>query len=151
MAQRFLADPAKYALGYPVIGKNSEEFNHADPVNIDSNGFLIVATNGVKLMGYYVDDNETMASDNQTVAKIRPNYIYPDGVELVITGDQDATQTDIGAYADLSGTTGAIAINLAASGNGQFLVIGFDPTESGDDDDVVVTCAESQRDGFAQD
>lgn len=134
-----------------IIGNNSEAFATGDPVNIDSNGHLIVATAGVKVIGF-ATDTVTMTSDNETVAKVKPNYIPAQpGVLMVYTADQAAVSADdIGEYADLTGTTGAIQMNLTAGATGQFLVRQIDPEGDGDTDLVVVETAEPQTAGFAQ-
>ena len=148
--QEFRADPGTLGVGYPVIGKNSEAFAEGDGVYIDANGFLAKATTSSKILGY-ATSNLTMDSDNQTVDKVKPGYVYAGDVEMIIGSDQDAVQTDIGAYADYGTiTSGAQELNLVAGTTGQFLVVGFDPYETGDDDQVVVVVAEPQRSAFAQ-
>lgn len=148
MAQKFYQEPEGRGVGFPVIGKNSEQFSKADPVTIDSDGFLTVATAGDKIIGWCTED-VTMASDNQTVAKYKPEYVIASGQLMVISGDQDLTQTDVGAYADISGTTGAIAVNLVAGTSGQLFVWGSDPDQ--DAGEIVVSVAEPQELGFTQD
>ena len=144
---KFLRDPQEESVGVPVIGKNSEAFSVGDAVYIDSDGFLAKATTSSKILGYSIQD-VTMASDNQTVAKVKPLYIYAEGVEVEIDSDQACTQTDIGAYADLGTvTSGAQVLNLAAGATGQFFVLGFDVDDT---DKVVVTVAEPQKFGYAQ-
>lgn len=149
--QDFLHDPAGLGRGYPVIGANSIQFSYADPVYIDTSGWLALITTSSKALGYYVGQGETMASDNQTVAKKTPDYVYAQDVEMIFGSDQDCTQTDIGAYADMGTvTTGAFELNLAAGSSGQFLVLGFDPEAIADNDAVVVVAAENQKDAYAQ-
>lgn len=138
------------SIGTPIIMNNSEVFAYADPVSIDASGHLIVATAGVKVIGYCLEA-KTAASDNETVAKKTVQYLEAPGVEMVYTSDTACTQTDVGAYADLTGTTGAIEINLLAGTTGQFLVKAFDPEVDGDTDLVVVEVAEPQHLGFTQD
>lgn len=151
--QKFLRDPDLLGRGYPVIGVNSAVFAHADPVYIDSNGYLaIVAGANTKFLGYYTGQGITMADDNQTVAKVTPDYVYAWMVEMVYGSDQDCTQTDVGAYADFGTyTTGAYELDLVAGSTGLFLVLGFDPEGDSDDDAVVVTIAEPQRLAFSAD
>jgi hypothetical protein len=136
------------ALTVPVA-KNSAAFAKADPVTIDGDGWLIVATAGTKVMGYAMEDF-TAASDNQTVAKKTPLCCPARGQLMVYTSDQACTQTDVGAYANLAGTTGAITIDLAAGSAGQFIVRGFDPDKDGSTTKVVVMAAEVQDDAYAQ-
>lgn len=131
------------------IAKNSEVFAKADPVTIDSSGWLTVATAGDKVFGYSTEDF-TAASDNQTVAKKSPKCVDVRKCQMVYTSDQACVQTDVGAYADLTGTTGAIQMNLSAGSTGQFLVIDFDPDKDGSTTKVVVEAAEPQVYAFAQ-
>lgn len=149
--QKFYKIPTGVSVMADIVGKNSEEFNPADPVTIDANGQLIVATAGDKVIGFATDDI-TMASDNVTVAKVKPNYIPAQpGVLMVYNSDQaGVVADDVGEYADLTGTTGAIKMDFTAGATGQFLVRQIDPENEGDTDLVVVETAEPQRLAFAQ-
>ena len=150
MAQYFLQDPDGLGTGYPIIGNNSVALAVADAVTIDSDGFLDIASTSGKILGYSLEE-VTMASDNQTVAKVCPKYVYADDVLMVYPSDQACTQTDVGQYADFSSaTSGAQTINLNSGATGQFLVIGFDPKGDGSTSDVVVIAAERTKDGYAQ-
>lgn len=152
MGQRFRHDPAGFGRGYPIIAKNSEAFAYADPVLIDANGWLTVSTTTSKVLGFYTGQGETVASDNQTVDKKTPDYVPAEGIEMVFGSDQDATQTDVGAYADMgTATTGAFQLNLVAGSTGQYFVLGFDPEDDATDNDVVVCVAEPQKAAFTQD
>lgn len=150
--QKFYKIPDNVGAMADIIGNNSAKFSKADPVTIDSAGNLIVATSsGEKILGFCLED-VTMDSDNETVDKYKPSYIpaYP-GVLMVYDSDQDAVLADdIGEYADVTGTTGAIYMNLTAGSTGQFLVRSKDPYEEGDDSVVVVEAAEPQTFAFAQ-
>jgi len=149
--QKFHRDPAGLGVGYPIIGLDSIQFSKADPVYIDSDGLLTLTTGTSKVLGYYTGQGETLTATNSTVAKVCPNYIYALGVDMVFGSDQDCTQTDIGAYADMGTyTTGAFELDLVAGSTGQYLVLGFDPEDESDDDAVVVCCAEPQQLAFAQ-
>lgn len=149
MAQKFYKVSPDVPL-QSALGKNSEAFAAGDPVAHDSNGFLIVATAGIKVLGF-ATDTVTMASDNQTVGLVYVNYVPAvPGVQMQYTADQACTQTDVGAYADLVGTTGAIQINLAAGSSGQFYVVDFDPDKDGTTTEVIVETAEPQVLAFAQ-
>lgn len=151
MSQYFLRVPEKDGVATPVIGKNSEQFSYADPVTIDSNGFLARATSsGEKIYGFALED-VTMASDNQTVAKYKPAVCPVDGAVMVYTADQAVTQTDIGAYADIgTSTSGGFILNFAAGATGQFFVQGFDPNNDGTTTLAIVRVAEPQYLAFAQ-
>jgi len=135
-----------------IIGANSAAFAKADPVTIDADGCLIVATSsGEKILGYACDDI-TMVAANETTPKVRPNYIPAvPGVLMQYPSDQAGVLADdVGEYADLSGTTGAITMNLTAGATGQFLIRQIDPENEGDTDVVIVEAAEPQTFGFAQ-
>lgn len=150
MAQRFYNDPINQGVEYPIIGKNSEAFATADVVYVDSDGFLAKITTSSKVLGYALD-TVTMASDNQTVAKVTPKVAVGLGTLMVYGSDQDALQTDIGAYADFGTvTSNGFELNLAAGATGQMFVVGFDPQDESDDDVVVVKVAEPQELAFAQ-
>lgn len=150
MAQRFLQDPSAFGTGYPVIGANSEAFAVGDAIYINTSGFLAVATTSSKILGYSVGAI-TMASDNQTVGLVKPQYVYAENVLMVYPGDSACTQTKIGEYADfVSTTSNAQTINGTVGATGQFLVVGFDPAGDGTTTDYVVIAAERQKDGYAQ-
>lgn len=150
MSQRFLSGENRDNMGYPIIGANSVVFSHADPVYIDSNGFLALATAGSRVIGFALG-SQTMAATNETVAKVKPEYIKAEKVVMAFPSDQDCTQTDVGAYADFgTATTGAFNINLAATTAGQVIVLGFDPNGESDNDDVVCVIAEPQISAAAQ-
>lgn len=148
--QQFRFDTNTLGAGYPVIGNSSEQFNIADPLTIDTDGFLKVATAGEKIVGFS-QDIRLMATDNETVAKIKPQYFLTIGAFLQYTADQAVTQTDIGAYADIgTATSGAIVLNFAAGATGQFFCVGFDPDGDGSTTEAVVQVAEPQYLAFAQ-
>lgn len=152
MAQRFLrSDAVPLALGHPIIGKNSEAFAPVDAVFIDANGWLTKVTVGSLVLGF-ANETKTETSDNQTVAKHKPQYVLGlPFVHIAIGSDQDAVQTDIGAYADYGTVTSAAQVlNLAAGASGQMCVLGFDPDSISDNDDVVVCVAEFQPFAYAQ-
>lgn len=149
--QQFYRVPDKTGIAQPVIAKNSEQFSVGDPVTIDSNGFLARATSsGEKIYGF-ADEDVTVASDNQTVAKYKPSVISYDGVVMIFTADQAVTQTDIGAYADVgTSTSGGYILNFAAGSTGQFICLGFDPNNDGSTTLAIVRVAEPQVLAFAQ-
>ena len=150
MAQRLLHENADLRVGYPIIGANSVAFAYADPVYIDTSGFLALATTSSKVLGHALD-SRTMAATNQTVAAVKPLYTPWEGVVAAITADQAVTQTDIGAYADTgTGTSGAWVLNFAAGTTGQFHCLGFDPEDTATTTLAVIEIAEPQSLGFAQ-
>jgi len=151
MAQKFHTDPQYLGAGYPIIAADSTQLSEADAVYIDTSGFLAISSTTNKILGFSLDTIDALTSDNSTVAKVKPKYTPGQGIRVQYPSDIDCTQTDIGAYADLSsGTTNAQTINLLAGGTGQFLVLGFDPEDEADDDVVVVEVAEPQQLAFAQ-
>jgi hypothetical protein len=146
--EKMYRNPLLLGTGYPVLGKNSEVITAGDPVSIDSDGFLIASVAGGKVLGFAIE-TKTMTSTNSTVALYCPQYIPADGVWMLYQSDQACTQTDIGAYADITGTTGAFYIDLAAGATGQFFVEGFNPDGLGTSY-VVVRVAEPQVSAAAQ-
>lgn len=145
--QRFYK--GRQVIGQPIIANNSEVLAVGDPLSIDANGHLIYAAAGTKVIGYCMEA-KTHTSDNETVAKYCPQYIEAEGVSMLYESDQACTQTDIGAYADVVGTTGATYMNLNAGATGQFIILAFDPEGESDTDLVVVKVAEPQTSAFAQ-
>lgn len=150
--QRFLHDRQRQGHGYPIIAVNSGTVATGDALYVDSNGFLAVITTSSKVLGFSNED-KTITSDNQTVAKYKPQWVPAAGVEMVYGADQACTQTDIGAYADMGTvTTAAQVLNLAAGSTGQFFVLGFGPFDEGvTTTDTVVEVAEPQLLAFTQD
>lgn len=150
--QRFLHDRVREGHGYPIIQANSITTVVADALLIDTSGFLAMVTTSSKVFGY-ANEDKTITSDNQTVAKYKILYVPAEGVEMVYGADQAATQTDIGAYADfVTVTVGAFQLNLAAGNTGQMFVLGFGPFDEGvTTTDVVVEVAEPQLLAFTQD
>lgn len=150
--QYFLKDPLSQGVAYPIIGNNSAQFTVADPVYIDGDGFIALATAGSLVFGYAIDDI-TMASDNETVAKVCPKIAPALGhiMSYPNNGAHDFVQTDIGTKADFStATTGAFDINNTTAAHGQVFILGFDPRGEADNDQGVVTVAELQNFGYAQ-
>lgn len=135
--------------GVPVIAANSEAFSVGDAVYINTSGFLAKATTSSKILGYALEDY-TAASDNQTVAAYKPQYVYAEGVEILIDADSAITQTKIGEYADLvTVTTGAMVLNGTTAAAAQFFVLGSD-TDTPNTSKYIVTVAEPQKAAFAQ-
>ncbi len=152
MSQRFFNDPAAFGVGYPVIGANSIAFATADAVYINTSGFLDIATTSSRILGFSVDDVSTLTSDNQTVAKVCPKYVYANNIIMVFPASGAITQTMVGEYADFSSTTsGAQTVSNSTSATaGQLFIIGFDPANDGTTTDVVVMVAEQQYFDYAQ-
>jgi len=137
-------------VGRPIIGANSVTFSKGDPLEVDASGFLIISVAGNKIIGWALED-VILASDNQTVAQLTPVYAEARDVEMVLIADQAAVQGDVGAYANIVGTTsGAFKVNLATGTSGQLFVTQIDPFGTGDTTAVVVKVAENQADAYAQ-
>lgn len=150
--QYFLKDPMSLGVEYPIIGANSVVFSVADPVYINSDGFIALATAGSLVFGYSIDAI-TMSATNQTVAKVCPKIAPALGhiMSYPNNGAHDFVQTDIGAYADFqTATTGAFDLNNTTAANAQMLILGFDPAGEADNDQGVVRVAEYQGFAYAQ-
>lgn len=101
---------------YDVIGNNSEAFTEGDPVTT-SGGDLVVGGTTDSIVGV-VQRTITMASDNETVAKVRPPYtpiaigtLFLMGTNADLTGDN----TDYSAYYKLTAaTTGTVQVDVAS-------------------------------------
>lgn len=98
---------------YDTIGKNSEVFTVGDLVGLSS-GVLLVQTTSV--IGVIVK-TVTMASTNQTVAKVTPGYTPIDNNTILLMGtDSDLTgnATDGGTYYMVTGATNAQKVKVSA-------------------------------------
>jgi hypothetical protein len=101
---------------YGVIGKNSEVFNTYDVVEIDTtNGLKVIASATPSVYGVVLKE-QTMASDNQTVAKVKPAVAVVDmDYEYLMGCNSDLSPiTSPGGYFKLTGATGAIQVDVAA-------------------------------------
>lgn len=104
---------------YDIIGKNSEAFAVGDPVTVTS-GVALVASATSTIYGIAVKA-QTMSSTNQTVAKVYPALmqVYPDQVFLMGTNsDLTGNATDVGKYYKLTGTTGAVYVDVTSGPQG---------------------------------
>lgn len=126
---------------YDVIGKNSEAFTAGDPVTVDSSHGLKVAGTNDSIVGVAAK-TVTMASNNETVAKVMPGYtpISVDDVYLMGTNGDMATNnlTAPGTYYELiAASTGAMQIDQASAGaqtsaaNRVFEIVEVDPNSVG--------------------
>ena len=149
--QRILTQYDTERVGYPIIGVASTKFSIGDPVYIDSNGFLALATTSSKILGFCIENYTTSAS-NATTEKYCPQYINAEGVVVAFTISAAVAQTDIGAYSDVAtATSGAIVLNGASAATGQFLILGIGPLDNGaTTTEVAVSVAEPQGLAFAQ-
>jgi len=142
----------KECLGHH-IGANSEVFNLWDPVAIDTDGFAIVATAGLRVVGVAHTVTLTMAADNETVAQVRvPFGIYSYLSKFEAEMSAAITSTNVGQYADITGTTGAVLIDQAsvADATGQVHIVELDPFRVGSTTTVVVSLAEPEQLAYTQ-
>lgn len=114
-AQVWQNNNAEVDARYDIIGNNSEVFTANDIVSV-SGGDLIVA--GVTDIVFGVAlKTATMASDNETVAKVTPAFIPSDtGLVFLMGTNSDLTgnATDAGTYYKLTGTTGAQQVDVSS-------------------------------------
>lgn len=99
---------------YDVIGKNSEVFAVGDPVTITAGVALVAGTTNT-VFGIAVKA-QTMSATNATVAKVYPALlpVYPDQIFLMGTNaDLTGNATDVGKYYQLTGTTGAVKVDVS--------------------------------------
>jgi|ERR1035437_7611516 hypothetical protein len=151
MSQEFRTDPQLIGLGYPILGLNSQQLSKVDGVSIDTSGRLILATNSSRIHGFSNDDR-TMTSDNETVAKVCPQYVPAFDTEIFITADQAVVQTQVGDYVVYAVvTTGIQTVSASTSSAtvGQFEVLGFDPYKDGTTTLAVVAPARFQALAYA--
>lgn len=125
--------------GGRVIGKNSEAFTANDVVTIDQTNGLDVAAATSAVYGVVLK-TQTMASDNQTVAKVKP-VVFPidQSYEFLMGTNSDLSPlTSVGQYYSLTGTTGAQQVDVsggAASGSSRVVVCtAVDPNQLGGTD-----------------
>lgn len=116
-----------------AIGKNSEVIALDDILTIDASHGLKVAGATDSVIGVSAS-TVTMASDNETVAKVKPSYtpIDQDMEFLMGTNADLSALTSIGAYYKLvAGGTGAQQVDVNAgvtTGNARVVVCtGVDP------------------------
>ena len=126
---KILRERYKNDLGEPVIGANSATFAVGDPVAYSS-GFLAVAGATDRIIGYALE-NVTMSSSNQTVAKYKPAYVRPQGVIMRFAIAALPSQSNVGQYLVLSGSTGSWVLATFSSTVGQFLCEAFGTADDG--------------------
>lgn len=102
-------------LSYDAIGKNSEAITVGDPLTIAS-GLLQVAGTTNTIVGIAAK-TQTLASNNQTVAKIAPGYIPADSALFLMGTNADLTgnATDGGTYYKLTAaTTNTVQVDVTS-------------------------------------
>ncbi len=101
---------------YDVIGDNAVAFTAGDPVKVAS-GVLAVAGTTDSVIGVVVK-TQTMAADNETVAKVCPAYIPATFETIFLMGtnaDLTGNGTDVGTYYKLTtGTTGTVQVDVTS-------------------------------------
>ena len=121
---------------YDVIGDNSEVLAIGDPVYINSTNELDIYTGTVAILGVAVK-SQTLASDNETVAKVRPGFIPAADTIFLMGTNSDLTNnaTDVGKFYKLTGATGAVQVDVSAgvtTGNARIVqIVRVDPREVG--------------------
>lgn len=95
-----------------VIGKNSEVFTAGDFVTATSTG-LDVAAASTAIIGSVVK-TQTMTSDNQTVAKVKPVFQAIDqSYQFIMNTNADLSPlASIGVTYNITGTTGAQLVDV---------------------------------------
>lgn len=102
-------------LRYDIIGNNSEVFTRNDIVTT-SGGDLVVASATSVIFGV-VAKTQTLTSDNETVAKVRPGFVDPQADTIFLmgaNGDFSGNDTDVGTYYKITGATGAQQVDQAS-------------------------------------
>jgi len=116
------------------VGKNSEVIAKGDFLTLSS-GFVAVAGAASIPLGI-ADCSKTMASDNQTVAKVQVPYL-PAETDMMFEADFNTTVVMSAAYNGylfkLTGTTGAMQIdsNTASTTVGVVELVKLDPRGEG--------------------
>lgn len=134
------------------VGANSTTFTIGDPVVVNTDGFLIVATAGSRVDGV-VDESVVMASDNQTVAAYKVTFI-PANYRDLYEADMSAAilATNRRQYCDLTGTTGAVQLDQGTVVDtfGAFAITHLDPRNESSTTRVLCNIAEIQALGYVQ-
>ena len=142
----FHSDPAGLQVGVPIIGQNSQQFSNGDPVCTDTSGWLTVAGAGDLILGYYIGPGKTMTSDNQTVAKFKPSYVYANMVVMRCASTAALVQSDVGEWVDISTTTtGAQVVGVPSATSAQFFVLAIDDEADGTNDVALLVASELQH------
>ena len=152
--------------GAEVVGANSVEFKVGDAVLWDTDGFIKLATAGVKVLGIVeavVDKNGiviepdaastpttyTMESDNETVDQKRIQIdVSPDSL-YKNDSSGSLSRTLIGQFFDLTDED-QIDQGTASDTAGQFQLIRLDPDAEDDASMGLFKIAESQLHPYAQ-
>lgn len=100
---------------YDAIGKNSEAIASGDPLTVASGLVKVVSAATDAIIGVAAK-TQTLASDNQTVAKIAPAYIpAEDSIFFMYTNaDLTGNATNGGTFYGLTGGTGAVLVDVTS-------------------------------------
>jgi hypothetical protein len=124
-ASLFRSDDNSQHAEYDIIGKNSVVFTAGDPV-YNSSGVLDVAGTTTGVLGIAMK-TQTMASNNQTVAKVTPGYIPIRSQDLYLMGttsDMTGNATDGGTYYKLTAaTTATVQVDSSGATTGASRVV----------------------------
>ena len=136
----FGATPYQYQgnaanLRYGAAGKNSEVITANDPLTIASGVIKVVSAATDPIIGVAVA-TKTMGAANQTIntSTVYPAYIPADEETVFLMGCNTAltgNSTDVGKYFGLTGSTGAVQVNVSGSvtttTSRQVVIIKVDP------------------------
>jgi hypothetical protein len=134
------------------VGANSTTFTLGDPLTFDTDGFLIVATAGTRIVGV-CKKAMTTSSDNETVAQAKVPFAVSDYLDLYEAEMSAAVSaTNRSQYADLTGTTGAVLIDQTTLNDdtGQFRIATLDPRGESSTTRVLVNIAEPEHLAYTQ-
>lgn len=111
---------------FPIAA--SQTLAAGDPVILSSGQVAVaVAASSAELLGVVAEDCVSLAANTQVPVYCDPNTIF------VARGSAAPSSCTIGTAYDLSGTTGAFEVNVAASSQALFTYLGVVP---GDDNTV---------------
>ncbi len=123
-------------INYGIIGKNSEVIAFGDVLTVASGVVKVVAAATDPILGVAAK-TQTMASDNQTVAKIQPGFIPAEDTVFFMYTNSDLTgnATNDGTYYGLTGATGAVVVDVVsgvtATTSRQVQIVKVDPNNVG--------------------
>ena len=122
------ADPSKEQIGYYPVA-TTQTLAKGDPVILSGGQVAVaVAASSTELLGVIAQDSES-ATAGTLVA------VYDDpSTEFFARTNADASSVAIGYHADLAGTTGAFTLNVSASSQDLFCILG---TKVGDTNSTV--------------
>lgn len=134
------------------LAKNSTTFAKGDPVSMDTDGLLIVSTAGLRVIGL-ANEAKVTAADNETVAQYKVQFqsvTYKDKLEAEMSAA--VAQTNVGQYADVTGTTGAVKLDFGtlADNSAQFHITDLDPRGTGSTTAVLCNVAEPEELAYTQ-